>query len=788
MKDEPDPSREYYITVHGFDPVKCRRRIDQSTYAYEACFPLPNDPPLSEAGLRICARVVVREGNPQEGNVRNRIVFKAGDREALVECVHTAVYVAEVGDLWEIDAKKVLDRARSTERKPVHLPPEEHFASLKSFVAGIAEFGLANVFSASYAEDVDPVELPFGFNNMLQRQIMRALHSVAPGATKPLVFEVLSKMVRGMPTDWVVRRMEALEGLFPLRSILTNYEDFTHLAELLGEEGSALLSTVARFPEVDVKILQYMAKSKVPGMRRAAARNFRLPAQAIADLATDGQAAVRRTVAERADLPVRVQWLLARDVDVRVRKAIARNKATGVEVLRALCQDADAAVRAWAELGLGSKVVSESAPSTYNGVPVAAEEASALAKIEVITGREVVTEGGDPEKEPVAKVEDGHVVALELRGFGVGSLGFLDHLPHLRELNVEANKLTSLEIRRPHPTLLTLIANGNAIHDVRGFFHEVPNLIHLDLSWNALSYLPGELGELRALRILEVDNNSLSVLPEALFNLSRLEVLVLSKNSLEELPPSLRKLASLRELAIDGNQLRHLPPEVGHLRSLRVLDASNNPLKELPPEIGKLSRLEVLRANCCQLEGLPEELGDAAALRIVELRKNRLSELPKSIGRLGKLEELYVWDNQLSELPDTIHGLVSLRILDAGTNKLVRLPATLGGMRSLSRLIVDENLLEYLPWEVGELENLQYLNVAFNRLRLVPETICRMSVLRNLNLSKNFLQTLPECIMRLPSLVSLRVSENPLSQLKPNVARWLIEQGKLGIVKDFRIP
>ncbi|GAB4311662.1 MAG: hypothetical protein Kow0069_12150 [Promethearchaeota archaeon] len=223
--------RRYYVEVHGFDPVADAMPLNTElgTYVYEAEFPLSNDPLLAAAGVNIVARVEVGPGGP-----KNRIVFVRKNRKAMVTCVHTAVRVG--GDL---DAKrlmegpwehvKVLESGGS-----VTLSPEEHFVSLKSFVAGVAETGIQTMLRNSFAsEDVNPFTLPFGFNASLQRQVLRALRSLAPDETQEIVSEFFKDLLERVPEEWLAARLRILDGIYHIAHLLPE-----RLKERLPKESS----------------------------------------------------------------------------------------------------------------------------------------------------------------------------------------------------------------------------------------------------------------------------------------------------------------------------------------------------------------------------------------------------------------------------------------------------------------------------------------------------------------------------------------------------------------------
>ncbi|MHA1732964.1 MAG: hypothetical protein ACTSU5_13540 [Promethearchaeota archaeon] len=216
----PLRERFYYKRVHGFDPQLDRTWLDdkKTKYRYEQEFQLDKDPILARAGVTIAARVDV-----SPGKVENRIIFKRGRRHTSVSCIHTAVCTLDAAEAFgrDLNGNRVIEWARTTETFTVNLSPEEHFASLKSYVAGISEMGIHNLMYASYeSEEVNPQTLPFGFNAAMQKQVMGALRRLAPKETEAMVAEFVLELVDSVPYEWVVSRLGLLQGIYRIKKYL----------------------------------------------------------------------------------------------------------------------------------------------------------------------------------------------------------------------------------------------------------------------------------------------------------------------------------------------------------------------------------------------------------------------------------------------------------------------------------------------------------------------------------------------------------------------------------------
>eukprot|EP01012_Entosiphon_sulcatum_P021327 TRINITY_DN2612_c0_g1_i1.p1 TRINITY_DN2612_c0_g1~~TRINITY_DN2612_c0_g1_i1.p1 ORF type:complete len:377 (-),score=76.74 TRINITY_DN2612_c0_g1_i1:14-1144(-) len=152
-------------------------------------------------------------------------------------------------------------------------------------------------------------------------------------------------------------------------------------------------------------------------------------------------------------------------------------------------------------------------------------------------------------------------LCLSRNGFTV--LPRHDNLTHLRFLDLDGNKLTSLF--------------GLA---------ELPNLTSLSLKENALEDISGLSSLGRSLRFLHLDHNKITRL-DAVEHLTSLEVLTLEANDVLHLN-SLALLTKLTEVDLAGNNLHHIA-EVTALSALPVLAAltlADNPFC-LPP-LGEL--------------------------------------------------------------------------------------------------------------------------------------------------------------------------------------------------------
>ncbi|OLS12136.1 MAG: hypothetical protein RBG13Loki_4264, partial [Promethearchaeota archaeon CR_4] len=150
--------QDYYLATWGWDPEATKIPLSTISWKWEQFFPLDNDPALRAAGVEIGARVEVY---PHFNDylrlcIRGRVVFWRNDHdlyhnyECTVDCTHIAVATLATDQL-PADQREF---AKTTEgHAEIKLDPEEHFVALRSYVQGIAEIGLENMFAAKYPDD-----------------------------------------------------------------------------------------------------------------------------------------------------------------------------------------------------------------------------------------------------------------------------------------------------------------------------------------------------------------------------------------------------------------------------------------------------------------------------------------------------------------------------------------------------------------------------------------------------------------------------------------------------------
>ncbi len=261
--------RAHYRTYFGFDPAADRYypygtylddkmaggdnpddAVPGEKYRYEAWFPLAMDPKLNEAGIRIGARVTVCDTwieetetwDESKEKVHNEILFQKGNATGRVECTHTIIYAGPLDDALAVADDALTQNSRGS-RQPqpqnANLPPPEHFAALKSYVASIAEMGVECLLHAAWhgidEDNAESLGIPFGFNAAMQVQVFRALLEVSPSTSTAILADWVVDLLDNAPAEWFFTRAyifrEMLEEIF---SHEIERSLFSHLKSISG--------------------------------------------------------------------------------------------------------------------------------------------------------------------------------------------------------------------------------------------------------------------------------------------------------------------------------------------------------------------------------------------------------------------------------------------------------------------------------------------------------------------------------------------------------------------------
>ncbi|OLS13447.1 MAG: hypothetical protein RBG13Loki_2901 [Promethearchaeota archaeon CR_4] len=227
QKKSLTPQRwDYYKQVWGFDPVSDCIQLKKGWLRYEVWFPLEHDPDFHAIGVGIGARV-----DWKGEKISNAIIFRCQAKEARVECTHTVIYHGPKEEVLDLANDPLSVSVDTFPLSPACLPPEEHFVALKSYVAGIAEIGIAQVFRASYlSSEYEPESAVVGFNSLMQKQVAGALHEVAAVPAKVFLQRFLLDLITSAPPAWVEQRLAYLDVTYNISDLIFHDEEvFTHL-------------------------------------------------------------------------------------------------------------------------------------------------------------------------------------------------------------------------------------------------------------------------------------------------------------------------------------------------------------------------------------------------------------------------------------------------------------------------------------------------------------------------------------------------------------------------------
>ncbi len=310
-------------------------------FVREQFYPLVNDPGLHAAGVKIGARV---KSSPHH-SPQLRIVFRAWNNEASVECVHIAVYAGPLDTLPPVDVM-----ARSTERHPIKLPPEEHFFALNSYVAGIADVGLGTMFKMA----LEMGNIPVGFNSMMQQQVLYALNRLAPDALVDLLLRagddnpiVRKALVRFDQIPIPVLEVFAKDPDSKVRFAVARNESTPEkaLTDLSKDENAKTRLEVAKHRNVSYEVLASLSTDGTATVRRVASRRLKSTTQILTRLANDNEVKVRREATLSIMTPPEVLAKLAGDEDVEILRRVARNERTPQKSLVLLAKNTDNRIR-----------------------------------------------------------------------------------------------------------------------------------------------------------------------------------------------------------------------------------------------------------------------------------------------------------------------------------------------------------------------------------------------------------------------------------------------------------
>ncbi|KAI0644684.1 hypothetical protein C8Q79DRAFT_1001946 [Trametes meyenii] len=411
----------------------------------------------------------------------------------------------------------------------------------------------------------------------------------------------------------------------------------------------------------------------------------------------------------------------------------------------------------------------------------------------------------------------------------------LQHIPQLRHLKLQNNRMDKLPFYFPHlRELRDLNISNNKFTRLPAVVCELRSLVDLDASFNSLTDLPDELGQLSQLDHLIIVGNQVSKIPDACANLHNLRVLDCRRNHITDISVVCR-LPKIEQLLADHNSMHALDVSFGP--ALKQLDGSHNDITQLtlvPGPLGlpyalttlnlsyaklstlddlalaQLTALEVLLIDHNSIRSLPESLGGLSRLKHLSCSNNHLYALPSTVGRLQWLETLEAHNNDLSELPMSLWNCSSLQVLNVTSNVISTWSLPPGSIdlevavshawgssvsllserkgssssitgsalpalaSSLEKLYVGENSLTADSLHpLALLKELRVLNLSFNNIQQLPTSFFRnLTQLRELYLSGNHIAAIPtENLQHMTNLEVLFLNGNKLQTLPREISK-----------------
>uniref|UniRef100_M4DU63 Protein phosphatase 1 regulatory subunit 7 n=1 Tax=Brassica campestris TaxID=3711 RepID=M4DU63_BRACM len=232
---------------------------------------------------------------------------------------------------------------------------------------------------------------------------------------------------------------------------------------------------------------------------------------------------------------------------------------------------------------------------------------------------------------------------LDLTSCQLHSLDSIELPPTLIELDLTANRLSELDSRIAHLSMLKKLSlRQNLIED---------SAVEPLSRWDALC----DLEEL----ILR--DNKLAKVPDVSI-FSRLLVFDVSFNEITSLEGLSKASSTLKELYVSKNEVNKIM-EIEHLHDLQILELGSN-------------RLRVM-----------ENMENLTKLEELWLGRNRIKDCVA-------LEELYLSHNGISKM-EGLSALVNLRVLDVSNNKLTSVD-DIQSLTKLEDLWLNDNPIESL--------------------------------------------------------------------------------------------
>jgi Leucine-rich repeat (LRR) protein len=340
----------------------------------------------------------------------------------------------------------------------------------------------------------------------------------------------------------------------------------------------------------------------------------------------------------------------------------------------------------------------------------------------------------------------------------------IQRLTQLRILNVSENQLRSIPAEVFSAALVELQASKNRLEGTLLSMGSVPHLQELNVAQNSLTSLcDSDVVELPALKTLNVSTNRLTSFPEVSTWLSMTTLLV-GENKLSALPEGFVTLQQLRTADFTGNDITHLDEKIALMENLEHLTVAANPLRDR--KFLTMGTDDIKRDLASRL---PAEQVSADADEDLE---NGAMEETQPTWQLTPSGTLDLADKNMAELElDEVTLEVftnGLRQLHLQRNKFDIIPSITTQFEHLTLLDLSRNSIEVPLSAPIELPQLRDLRLASNKINSLTHltTYLTAPLLVTLDVSINRLAgALPTLHVTFPSLTTLLASDNRISEV-----------------------
>lgn len=269
---------------------------------------------------------------------------------------------------------------------------------------------------------------------------------------------------------------------------------------------------------------------------------------------------------------------------------------------------------------------------------------------------------------------------------------------------------------------------------------------------------------------------------EGLLNLN------LSYCDLKEVPFFLleRPLLIIEKGEFDKNKDEHTEMEVYknlELNKVKHLNLSNNYLSCIDSKITSFQNLESLDISINKLERLPRQICELGNLKKLIAHNNPLFQLPQKLASFQMLEILDISNTELHDIPNSIQYLNNLKVLKLNNCKISVLPKEIFYLPNINTIELNGNPLVDPPIEIA-VKGIEAVKHYFEELEACTEKDFLYEVkLLLIGEERAGKSTIAEAL----SNPEFEFDLYKKSTQGIDIKKWVIEQNKLDINKDFQI-